>query len=309
MRRRITGTQRARAGAMAFVVAVWACLATVPAMAQVADVDRYVTAAARLYEDLEYERALEQLQRARKLSRGVDDDVTISLYEGIILADLGRQEQSTAAFKEGLYLKPDAKLPIRVSPKVSRAFEDLRAEVKKELAPILAKRKAAEDAKAEQERARAEQAKRDQSKRDAEAKAKSNSTGSAPAEDRPTRETHVIDALPDGSPDTASGGLASAGVIEKPGSGPPVLPLALGGVAVAAAGVGGYFGLQSRSEIDAARASTFRSDAEAHLQAAQTPALVANVLFATAVTAAAGAVITLITGSSADQSPAAPQTR
>lgn len=303
MRRRITVTQRARAGAMAFMVAVWACLATVPAVAQVGDVDRYVTAAARLYEDLEYERALEQLQRARKLSRGVDDDVTISLYEGIILADLGRQEQSTAAFKEGLYLKPDAKLPIRVSPKVSRAFEDLRAEVKKELAPILAKRKA------EQERDRAEQAKRDEAKRDAEANAKSNSTGTAPAEDRPIRKTHVIDALPDGSGDTAPSGLASAGVIEKPSSGPPVLPLALGGVAIAAAGVGGYFGLQSRSEIDAARASTFRSDAEAHLQAAQSPALVANVLFAAAVTAAAGAVVTLITGSGGEEQAPAPQSR
>src|SRR3954447_4269576 len=84
-------------------------LGALPAHAQ-EDVQRYLTAAARLYENLEYERALEQLKRARGLSRGVDDYVTVALYEGIILADMGKKDDSRAAFKEGLFLKPDAQL-------------------------------------------------------------------------------------------------------------------------------------------------------------------------------------------------------
>src|SRR5207248_11124438 len=86
-------------------------------LAQSDDVTRYLTAASRLYENLEYERSLEQLDRAKKVSRGIEDDVTIALYEGVIRADMGQSEQSEAAFKTGLYLKPDAKLPVTTSPK------------------------------------------------------------------------------------------------------------------------------------------------------------------------------------------------
>ena len=106
---------------------------------------RYIVAASRLYANLEYERALEQVKRARQASGGVDDDVTSALWEGAILFDLGRADDARAAFREGLYLKPDATLPVKVAPKIAAAFEQMRTDVKKELAPILAK-KAAEDA-------------------------------------------------------------------------------------------------------------------------------------------------------------------
>ncbi|GEN09064.1 hypothetical protein MFU01_41010 [Myxococcus fulvus] len=93
----------------------------------------YVLAATRLYNDLEYEQALEQISRAKRLSKSQTDDALLSLYEGVILADLGQATSSDAAFKAALFLQPDAKLPLSVSPKVSERFELLRGQVRREL--------------------------------------------------------------------------------------------------------------------------------------------------------------------------------
>lgn len=97
-------------------------------------VRNYVVSARRLYEDLEYERALEQLSRAKRFSRTEADDVLLSLYEGLILADLGKKDEANAAFKAALFLQPDAKLPLKVSPKVQQQFEAAREQVRRELA-------------------------------------------------------------------------------------------------------------------------------------------------------------------------------
>ncbi|WP_257463577.1 hypothetical protein [Archangium lipolyticum] len=106
------------------------------------EVQNYLVSVNRLYEDLEYERALEQIHRARRLSRGVEEDVALGLYEGILLDELGKKDDATAAFKAALFLRPDAKLPVQVSPKVEKHFESIRIEVKRELAPLLARREA-----------------------------------------------------------------------------------------------------------------------------------------------------------------------
>lgn len=103
------------------------------------EVTRYVTASVRLYESLDYERALDQLLRARPFSCGSDDDAVISMYEGAIRWDLGQQDQARSAFKEALLLEPDVDLPLKVSPKLRALIETTRADVKKELAPMLAK--------------------------------------------------------------------------------------------------------------------------------------------------------------------------
>jgi tetratricopeptide (TPR) repeat protein len=96
------------------------------------EVPRYLDAARKLYESLDYERALAQLQRARRFSRGADDDVAIALHEGILLAELGRVEESNAAFREALFLQPEAALPLKVSPKLVAAFEKVRAQIRSE---------------------------------------------------------------------------------------------------------------------------------------------------------------------------------
>ncbi|MCP3138489.1 hypothetical protein [Pyxidicoccus xibeiensis] len=94
----------------------------------------YLLSVGHLYEDLEFERALEQLVTARRLSRGIEDDVALSLWEGIILAELSQAEQAAAAFKAALFLQPEARLPVNVSPKLLTQFETLRREVKNSLA-------------------------------------------------------------------------------------------------------------------------------------------------------------------------------
>ncbi|WXH29727.1 hypothetical protein WA016_03686 [Myxococcus stipitatus] len=101
-----------------------------------ADVRRYLISIHRLIDDLAYERALEQISRVKKVSQGPEDDVAVSLYEGVILSELskGRQEDAEAAFKSALFLNPDAQLPLNVSPKLKKRFEQVRAKVQEELA-------------------------------------------------------------------------------------------------------------------------------------------------------------------------------
>lgn len=77
------------------------------------------------------------------------------------------------------------------------------------------------------------------------------------------------------------------------------LPVALLGAGVLAGGLGSYFGLRSRSDIQSAR-DAFDVDAQmGHLDAARGKALGANILFGVAATAAAGAVITYFLGDEA----------
>ncbi|WP_241757856.1 hypothetical protein [Myxococcus landrumensis] len=100
-----------------------------------ADVRRYLLSIHRLIDDLAYERALEQIARVKKVSQGPEDDVAVSLYEGVVLSELskGRQEDAEAAFKSALFLDPDAQLPLKVSPKLKKRFEQVRTKVQKEL--------------------------------------------------------------------------------------------------------------------------------------------------------------------------------
>ena len=48
-----------------------------------------------------------------------------------MLASLARDDDAEAAFRKGLALKPDAKLPYEVSPKIQQKFESVRTEVTK----------------------------------------------------------------------------------------------------------------------------------------------------------------------------------
>ncbi|WP_158621590.1 hypothetical protein, partial [Corallococcus aberystwythensis] len=107
-----------------------------------------VRSALRLYNDLEYERAMEQLSLARRYSTGAADDVLLSLYEGVILADLGKAEASSSAFKTALLLQPGVTLPVEVSPKVARRFEEVRRQVRRELAEQEARASVVVDAQA-----------------------------------------------------------------------------------------------------------------------------------------------------------------
>ncbi|MBZ4330224.1 hypothetical protein [Corallococcus sp. AS-1-12] len=91
----------------------------------------HLKAIANLYEELEFESALGQVATARQQANGPEDDVELSLWEGLLLAELIRTEEASAAFTSALVLRPDAQLPVKVSPKVSNQFEALRKAVKR----------------------------------------------------------------------------------------------------------------------------------------------------------------------------------
>ena len=132
-----------------------ALLATV-VVASEEDFQRFLNASVRLYQNLEYERALEQVRNAKKQAVTPDQQASASLYEGIMLSDLNKPDEARAAFKEALLLKPDAVIPIKVSPKVSKDFEETRIAAQKELAPLLAKQADEKRRREEDLRARAE---------------------------------------------------------------------------------------------------------------------------------------------------------
>ena len=116
------------------LVLALAMLRPVPALAQGStDVQAYLLSVKRLYEDLENESALKQIASAKKVPRTKNEDVTLSLYEGVIQADLNQWAKSAAAFKAALSQHPEAQLPVKVSPKVQQHFEKVRQQVKQEL--------------------------------------------------------------------------------------------------------------------------------------------------------------------------------
>lgn len=130
------------------VLALALAIVTPAAFAQTAEVKKYLNTAITLYENLEYEKALKQLKQAHVKSGGADDDAKIALLEGIVLADMGREEKALTAFKTAFSVDLDAKLPVEVSPKVQAVAEKGRAYVRKMLAPQLAAQKAEDDRKA-----------------------------------------------------------------------------------------------------------------------------------------------------------------
>jgi tetratricopeptide (TPR) repeat protein len=145
-------------------------LGAVTARAQSPEVKKYLNAAITLYENLEYEKALKQLKKARPKATGPDDEAKIGLLEGIVLADMGKEEQALTAFKTAFGIDLEAKLPVEVSPKVQAVAEKARDNVRKMLAPQMeAERLAAEKAKAD-EAAKAEAAARAEAERQAELK-------------------------------------------------------------------------------------------------------------------------------------------
>ncbi len=90
----------------------------------------HIEAALLHYKNLDYENALEELDRAQRRARTQEDTVSIYLYEGIILAEMNRDEEAAAAFEGALRLQPDSVLPLAVAPKIKERFEATREAVK-----------------------------------------------------------------------------------------------------------------------------------------------------------------------------------
>jgi hypothetical protein len=161
------GRRRAMMCAMRMAFVVIVALAVPSVRAQNTEVKRYLNAAITLYENLEYEKALKQLKKAKPKAAGPDDETRIALLEGCVLADMGKENDALTAFKTGFGLNLDAKLPVDVSPKVQAIVEKARSNVRKMLAPRLeAERVEAERLKVEEQaKAEAEQRRQEEEER------------------------------------------------------------------------------------------------------------------------------------------------
>jgi len=223
---------------------------------------RYITSAERLYEDLDYERALEQLTQARRLPRSLEEDVRIALLEGLILADMGRRVDARAAFKAGLLLDPETPLPVSAAPKVEQEFEEVRTQVCKQL-----KRKECK-------------------RREDPNKVKPPDTSgptTAKTEPPPVNPPPVPPPPPPPwLPPSVRVGSVSV----------PTPSVGLLGAGVLAGGIGGYFGLHSRGQLQQARNASYQQEMADRHGGAVSSARTANVLFAAAGVLATGALVT-----------------
>jgi N-acetylneuraminic acid mutarotase len=89
----------------------------------------------QLIDSQEYERALRQFEDAEQRVRHDEQRVTLALYQGVILANLGEQhlERADVVYQEGLALAPWARVPLKVAPQVEREFEKVQVLVLKNL--------------------------------------------------------------------------------------------------------------------------------------------------------------------------------
>ncbi|MDY7231825.1 hypothetical protein [Hyalangium rubrum] len=101
--------------------------ATVPSI-EPQDLDRTLREIRESLTWKEYELARERLQKAHQLVRQEEQHTAVMLYEGLILASLGRHHQAQAlgALRTALQQEPGAKLPVKVPFQVEQAFEELR---------------------------------------------------------------------------------------------------------------------------------------------------------------------------------------
>lgn len=236
--------------------------------------ERHVAEAVRLYDDLEYELALKQLERARSSVRGPRDRVILALHKGIISADLGRWQAARDEFRVALLLEPGARLPLRVSPKVGREFEAQRAHAKAELARRRTDSPTREAALTEQP--------------EPETASTADASSGLPAALTPAEQA------PAPRPGEAQGMAAttSASWRRIGGRQVPLASLVLLGAGIAAGGTGAVFGVSSRGQVADAREARFHEQLVDHHGRAQRSARTANVLFGTAGIAAAGALVT-----------------
>ncbi|MDC0711797.1 hypothetical protein POL68_25230 [Stigmatella sp. ncwal1] len=252
------------------------------------DFQRYLTAAERLYESGENERALVQLERARELARGLSQDVAVALREGIFLADMGKRDQAQAVFREGLLLDPEAQLPLQVSPKLGRDFEEVRTRVRKELG--LGERPSPAPS------SKAATAPPATSTAPPSVKPQEEPPVAVAKTDRPEQpdlKAPILPEVPAYTPSAASQAPSSV----------PVVPLVLAGVGVVAASVGAVVGLQSRSSVAEVRDTFSRENLPAsselpgvvqQMDDARSQARLANVMLGTAAVAAAGAIVSYL---------------
>ena len=257
-------------------------LVSAPAWAQ--SHNTYLDAGVRLYNDLEYEVALDQLKKA--VGDSPAQDIQIALYRGMVRFELSLLAEAEMDFKVALALDQEAKLPGHVSPKMSALFEKSRAEIARSRparpTPVLA------------------------------APAPTPIPVVIPKPTLPEAKVALVkpEPKPIDVPRTEPVAVRSVPTSLEPEAVAPIkieppkptrsrgLSLGLLGGAADLGGGGAFLGLRSTQSVEDARSQQFQSDAVARRDTARSQALVANLAFGAAAILAVTGVVLLFGGGS-----------
>ncbi|MDC0711799.1 hypothetical protein POL68_25240 [Stigmatella sp. ncwal1] len=274
----------------------WAVTFTPAALAQ-DDFQSAFADAERFYENLDYEHALDQIQRAKRWAQSINQQVNLGLFEGIVLGEMGKRGPSLAAFHAALLLAPEARLPFKVAPKVARNFEEMRRRIRATPPRKRSKTSAPQERTPQaklppvpvpsppQQEARTEEPPPPEEKVVLEPPP----AAVVVKADRPEQESTPA-RLPVPSVSNAKPYAPRAETGAR--SSPRVVPWILAGTGAAALGGAVVFGLKSNASVEDARRTSYLDETRAHLADARANSGFANILFGVAGLAATAAVVT-----------------
>ena len=87
----------------------------------------HLAAAVRLYQKLDLDAALAELQLADGGAKDNQDDmVQVLIYRGLIYSETGRLGEASDQFKRALAIRPWAEVPSDTSPRIAKYFSEAR---------------------------------------------------------------------------------------------------------------------------------------------------------------------------------------
>lgn len=90
----------------------------------------HLAAAQRLYQKLDLDAALAELQQAEVAAKDNEDEtVQVLIYRGLIYSETGRTADANDQFKRALAMRPWAEVPAETSPRIARMFGDARKSI------------------------------------------------------------------------------------------------------------------------------------------------------------------------------------
>ncbi|HYS09128.1 MAG TPA: hypothetical protein VEP66_10300 [Myxococcales bacterium] len=87
----------------------------------------HLAAAVRLYQKLDLDAALAELQLAEvDAKESQDETVQVLIYRGLIYSETGKLGDASDQFKRALAVRPWAEVPADTSPRIAKNFSDAR---------------------------------------------------------------------------------------------------------------------------------------------------------------------------------------
>jgi len=87
----------------------------------------HLAAAVRLYQKLDLDAALAELQLAEVDAKDSQDEtVQVLIYRGLIYSETGKMSDASDQFKRALAIRPWAEVPPDTSPRIAKNFSDAR---------------------------------------------------------------------------------------------------------------------------------------------------------------------------------------